>query len=158
VTGSRAWPASRATEVHDALNAAFYRAMAARGIDTWCRVEVTLVSGACPRGVDAIAEKYAAELGWTVERHEADWDNCGPDCPPTPHRKSRRPGDVDHPGTLDTYCPKAGPRRNTLVASLGAHDAVGLPIGKRWSGTRDCMAKAARAGIPTTTYEGQADA
>jgi len=39
--------------------------------------DVTMVSGACPDGADAMCENYAAELGWKVERHPADWDRYG---------------------------------------------------------------------------------
>jgi hypothetical protein len=38
---------------------------------------VTLVSGACPTGADAICEMLAARKRWTIERHPADWDNLG---------------------------------------------------------------------------------
>ena len=39
--------------------------------------EVTLVSGNCPDGADAIAEEVAIGLGWTLERHPADWKKNG---------------------------------------------------------------------------------
>ncbi len=125
---------------------------------TWGHVAATLVSGGCPDGGDPIAEAYADYLGWIVEPHPALWDECGPDCPDKPHRIRRRAGDTAHPGAADTYCPKAGPRRNTLMVGLGADQAVGFPLGARWSGTRDCMAKAKRAGIFTVVHEGGVDA
>jgi hypothetical protein len=52
-----------------------------------------VVHGACPTGGDAIADRVAAELGLTVERHPADWARYG---------KS------------------AGYRRNAAMAALGA--------------------------------------
>lgn len=38
---------------------------------------VTLVSGNCQDGADAICEKVAEELGWAIERHPADWETHG---------------------------------------------------------------------------------
>jgi hypothetical protein len=145
VTGSRTWTARGwiARELERAV----------RDLGGTLRSDVTLVSGACPRGADRIAEEHAAGWGWTIERHPALWDECGPGCPDRPHRIRRRAGDIDHPGALDTYCPKAGPRRNTLMVELGADRAVAFVVGKRWSGTRDCGTKAERAGIPTTWIE-----
>jgi len=153
VAASRSWPLDRAHTIARALDAAYDRALQGRGLRRWDDPPTTLVSGHCPDGGDAIAEAYADYLGWRIEEHPALWDDCGPGCPAKPHRIRRRPGDTAHPGVADTYCPKSGPRRNSLMVSLGADQAVAFPLGKRWSGTRDCGTKAERAGIPTTWVE-----
>ena len=58
VTGSRTWTAEAV--IADALR------------EQWAAGTV-LVSGACPRGADAIAERLWATWGGPVERHSADW-------------------------------------------------------------------------------------
>lgn len=65
VTGSRGWD-DEATILH-AL--AMARPLGAQA--------PTLVSGACPTGADAIAERLAEGLGWKIERHPADWQKHG---------------------------------------------------------------------------------
>jgi YspA, cpYpsA-related SLOG family len=129
ITGSREWPIARKLEVWIALDDAYRRTMNDLGILTFNKVDVTLVSGACPRGVDAIAEAFAAERGWTVERHPAAWDL---------HQKA------------------AGFIRNQEMADLGADACAAMPLG-RSPGTRDMIRRAEKAGIPTTVHEGQAD-
>lgn len=66
VTGSRDW--SNVDEV--------YEAMASAEI-CWehsdCGHVYVLVSGHCPTGADAIAEKLAKQRGWELELHPADW-------------------------------------------------------------------------------------
>jgi hypothetical protein len=39
--------------------------------------DVTLISGGCPDGADAIAELVARRQGWAIETHVADWDGLG---------------------------------------------------------------------------------
>lgn len=67
VTGSRDWPDPAMVEI-GLLTAATPVS------DEY----VTLVSGACPTGADAQAERFAAGLGWTIEQHPADWAQYGP--------------------------------------------------------------------------------
>ena len=84
---------------------------------------MAVVHGACPSGADAIASwwvKRYKHLSITEEPHPADWDMCDADCPQKPHRFTKRAGDNAHPGKLDDYCPKAGPRRNAKMVALGA--------------------------------------
>jgi hypothetical protein len=58
VTGSRTW--TDETVIRAALN------------EQW-QPGAVLVSGACPRGADAIAERLWRSMGGRVERHPADW-------------------------------------------------------------------------------------
>jgi hypothetical protein len=62
VTGSRTWTDA------EAIRGALARHYAPG---------VVLVSGACPHGADAIAERIWRELGGQVERHPAQWDRYG---------------------------------------------------------------------------------
>lgn len=67
VTGSRTWTDS----------VAIYYAF----LDWWTKAgepyKPTLVSGACPKGADNIAEFVWERNGWPVERHPADWNRHG---------------------------------------------------------------------------------
>ena len=72
VTGSRTWQDARAVE--HALTSTYFA--------TTATAPVTLVHGACPRGADAMASAWAADLkrsGWVIaeERHPADWQRNG---------------------------------------------------------------------------------
>lgn len=67
VTGSRDW--EDVAYIHSVLDD--YYSM---GDDM---VPITLVSGACPKGADAICESYAAWAGWKIEEHPAQWDEYG---------------------------------------------------------------------------------
>jgi Bifunctional DNA primase/polymerase, N-terminal/YspA, cpYpsA-related SLOG family len=59
VTGSRTW--------ND------WQAIATGLGEEWGEGDAVLVSGACPRGADAMAEKIWASWGGRIERHPADW-------------------------------------------------------------------------------------
>lgn len=61
VTGSRSWPSSKVIE---------------RALFEHARFGDTLVSGACPKGADAMAERYWQGYG-PIERHPADWNAHG---------------------------------------------------------------------------------
>ncbi|MEV4127071.1 SLOG family protein [Nocardia sp. NPDC049707] len=81
---------------------------------------IILVHGAA-RGADQIAADIWASGGLEDEPHPADWKGDGR---------------------------KAGPIRNQHMVDLGADLCVAFPIGDGWSGTRDCMERARKAGIP----------
>lgn len=66
ITGSRDWV--DVTFVEDKL------ASFTENIES---ASITLVSGHCLTGADAIAEAFAKQLGWQVERHPADWSRYG---------------------------------------------------------------------------------
>jgi len=118
--------------------------------------------GACPgeNSADQTASDWIRELGgrygMTEDPMPADWDHCAPNCPPDPgHRRRKKPGDVAHPGLLETYCPTAGPRRNAgMVAKLPRADwMLAFPEpGQPNYGTRNCIRLAEQAGIPVRRY------
>lgn len=70
------------------------------------------------RGADRLADTWARRNGVPVERHPADW----------------------------AIGRAAGPLRNQAMVDLGAHLVLAFPAGAA-TGTRDCMRRAAVAGI-----------
>lgn len=147
VTGSRDWPDPIA--VHNALDE-----LAAQHQD------LTVVHGACPSGADHHAALWAAQHQITAEPHPAGWDICGRNCPRDggAHRRPRHPSDIHHPGSLPTYCPSAGPRRNWAMTALGADLCLAfLAPGQPNRGTRNCIRACDHAGIPVRRYSQEAD-
>lgn len=85
------------------------------------RRPVVLRHGGAP-GIDTIAADRAHQWLWSTDPHPADWANCGPDCPPRPHRKL---------GLYGPYCPLAGPRRNQAMVDALPRPGVVLAVGQK---------------------------
>ena len=90
------------------------------------REPITIIHGAHTHGVDQIAAGLATYHGWTAEPHPAAWEL---------HGKA------------------AGPIRNQEMVDAGADLCLGFPLGES-KGTRDCMRRARRAGIPVIQTNG----
>ncbi len=86
--------------------------------------ELIVVHGACPRGADAMADTWAKDYGFAVERHAADWDRYG------------KP---------------AGFRRNAEMVALGADVCVAF-IRNGSRGATHCADLAQEAGIPVRRF------
>lgn len=138
LTGSRRW--TDRTAIHAVL----------RELDN-NHADLLVIHGACPTGADAIADAFAESWGIARKPMPADWDSCAPTCPARPHRKTRRPGDIHHPGTLPDYCPGAGPRRNWAMCQTGADLAVAWSMDYAW-GTANCINAARDSGITVHKY------
>lgn len=82
--------------------------------------DATVVSGACPKGADRLAEDVARDLGHTVERHPADWSRHGR---------------------------AAGFRRNEAMVRLGADVVLAFWDGES-RGTYHTITTARAAGLP----------
>jgi hypothetical protein len=107
-----------------------------------------VMHGACPTGADKFASvwfDFQNEDTYEIPV-PAIWDVCMVDCPPG-HRKMKKTGDTAHPGLLPDYCPKAGPRRNRMMAQRGADLCLAFPLGES-RGTWNCVNECKKAGIP----------
>ena len=116
ITGSRIW--EDRTVIRDALRQAWEEAGSPG--------DAVLVSGACPKGADRIAEEVWEANGLAVERHTADWDRYGL---------------------------KAGPTRNNEMVALGADVCLAFIINGS-SGTSHAINAATKAGIDVRIFNG----
>lgn len=99
----------------------------------------TYRAGKLIKGTDMLADEEARKLGMRTDPQPANWHGpCRPECRPG-HRRVGR-------GRRD-YCPAAGNYRNQdRLVVPGADVCLAFPLGAS-RGTRDCMRKAAAAGI-----------
>lgn len=114
VTGSRTW------EDADTIADALMRVYKERG-------PFTLVSGACPRGADRIAEQIVEDWGISgmdIERHPAEWDRLGK---------------------------AAGFIRNAEMVHSGVDLCLAF-IRNHSSGASHCAGVASRHGVPVRRY------
>lgn len=138
-----------------------------------------LIHGGCPAGGDAIADGiWWGAWGMPTGVFLPDWDSCNPGCPDRDHRIMRHPRDVVHPhtmwaderahgtewgevnapwptltpGTNRTYCPNAGPHRNTRMIAAGPGWCLAFthPDSK---GSTSTARAAKKAGIRTTVIK-----
>jgi hypothetical protein len=89
-------------------------------------------------GVDRIARQEAQKAGFLIEAHAPDWQA---------HDRQR---DAPVPCNCregSPHCPRAGHRRNELMASLGANLCIAFWDG-RSAGTQDMIERARTHGIP----------
>lgn len=92
----------------------------------WCRaVDLVIIQGGCPDGIDALARRFAHEYDVPVESYPADWARYGR---------------------------AAGPKRNQLMADAGADLCLAFPSLGRSAGTWDMIRRAVAAGIETRIY------
>lgn len=68
ITGSRAWPAEAINEITQLLG---------QTISKYKKEDITIIHGACPTGVDAMANWIAWHWGLKIEQHPADWSTYG---------------------------------------------------------------------------------
>ncbi len=133
VTGSRSW--TDADTVSEALYAQGRLSPQGR---------MLVIHGDCPTGADSHAQRFVetyAHFGVEVLRIPADWGrDCTDMCTHRPRYRNGMP-----------YCPAAGVIRNQVLVDQGADVCLAFPLG-RSPGTRDCMRRAATAGIPVLEY------
>jgi hypothetical protein len=126
VTGSRDWG-----DTGKLWNHLFDIVLEITGRPVWDQVglgmpaDFVVVHGDHKRGVDHLTRRWCESYGVIQDPHPALWWKYGPG---------------------------AGPKRNQEMVDLGADICLAFPLGREWSGTRDCMARAEAAGIPVRNF------
>jgi hypothetical protein len=147
VTDSRSW--TNVSAIEYALVDVWHDATQLGG-------SITVVHGACYppknragkrpiKSADFIAALCCAAYDIPMEAHPAAWGDCTSMCPNRPHVRTRADG--------TPYCPLAGHARNQSMVDAGAHLVLAFPAGAA-TGTRDCMRRAAAAGIEVVEVAG----
>jgi hypothetical protein len=114
ITGSRTWTnETLMREAFESINK-----------DNEYNFRVILVHGTA-KGADSMADKIGQELGWSIERHPADWN---------------------------THGKRAGFVRNSEMVSLGADICLAF-IKENSRGATMCAALAEKKNIPTIRFE-----
>lgn len=125
ITGSRTWTDDET--IASAITAAYDWAVSQHHVledGEHPELNPLIVSGACPRGADRLAEEWAGRVHWPVERHPADWNQHGK---------------------------QAGFVRNAEMVALGADVCLAF-IKDGSKGATMTADLADRAGIPTRRY------
>ena len=128
VTGSREWKDREA----------IYKALTKAVKDNSHGWRVILVHGDA-RGADRMADSVAREMGWSIEKHPARWEEHTDNCP--------------HYHEGERVCMDSGKRRNKEMVELGADVCVAF-VKDNSTGTAHCMTLAAKKNIPVIRIDG----
>lgn len=145
VTGSKLWPDGLG--VWNALDEVYEEGLATNDKNFY----LVVVHGKAQKGGDFFAQEWCARNkdNPRIQEHAcpAKWAECTFGfCPSRPHRKFNERGK----GRFD-YCPLAGFAQNEYMVSLGADLCLSFNY-KNSPGTRDCTARARKAGIEVRPF------
>lgn len=111
----------------------------------WDRYGDVYVTSGGAVGLDDIAHFWALGMQWSTEEVPARWEGpCRPECVHG-RRMTRRRRD----GSSYSYCPAQGGYRNQEMVDRGHDLCIGWFATPNSRGTKDCLDRAAQAGIPT---------
>lgn len=121
ITGSRDWPLTDITTVYTVMS----KTITDYVLQGETQKTITIVHGACPKGVDAMADLFARSWGMNIERHPANWD---------------------------LYGKKAGPIRNKEMVELGVDICLAFVYNKS-SGASHAVELCRKKGVPLILLE-----